>query len=57
MGLLIPLVIILVELFAPTYIGLLAAILNFFMPDSVPYIDEIVGMVVMGKKLLSGGDN
>lgn len=57
MGLLIPLVIIVVELVAPTYIGLLAAILNFFMPDSIPYIDEIVGMVVMGKKLLSGGDN
>lgn len=41
------LVVLGVELIAPKYISLLVAIGNMFMPDMVPYIDEILGVAVL----------
>lgn len=37
------LVVLAVEFIAPSYVGILIAIGNCFFPDSVPYIDEILG--------------
>lgn len=43
--------VVVVELIAPSYLALIIAIANFFVPDVVPVIDEVLGAVIAVKKL------
>lgn len=40
------------ELITPSYLSLIIAIANFFIPDAVPVIDEVIGAVIAVKKLM-----
>lgn len=48
-------VVIVVQLCAPAYISVLIAVVNLFLPDSLPIIDEALNIaVVIGKLKLEG---
>ena len=46
------LLILAVELVAPKYISAIIAIGNMFLPDMVPYIDEILGAAILLRKFI-----
>lgn len=46
-------VVLLVQLLAPSYISLIILIANFFLPDAVPLIDEALGLAITIGKLNS----
>ena len=48
-------VVIVVQLCAPTYISILIALVNLFLPDSMPIIDEALNIAVVIGKLKFGG--
>ena len=43
--------VLLVELIAPTFVSVLVVIANMFLPDMVPFVDEILGVAVVLKKM------
>lgn len=46
--------VLLVELIAPTFVSVLVVIANMFLPDMVPFVDEILGVAVVLKKMSDG---
>lgn len=46
-------VVILVEVFAPSYISIIVAIADVLIPDSIPLIDEAVGIGIVVSRLKS----
>lgn len=45
-------IVVIAELVAPSYLSLIIAIANFFIPDAVPVLDEVIGVVIAVKKLM-----
>ena len=46
------LIVVIAELIVPEYVSVLIAIANIFIPDSVAYIDEILGIIIAIKRIL-----
>lgn len=45
-------IIVLAELFTPKWAAVLIALANIFIPDMVPFIDEILGVIIAAKRIL-----
>lgn len=46
-------IIVLAELFTPKWVAVLLALANIYVPDMVPIIDEILGIIIVIKRILS----
>lgn len=46
-------IVLIVQSVAPSYISILIFIANCFVPDSVPLIDEVLGLIISIGKLKS----
>ena len=47
------LVVIVIEVFAPSYISIIVAIADVLIPDSIPLIDEAIGIGIVVSRLRS----
>lgn len=45
---------VIIELILPGYAAIILAIINCFVPDPVPYLDEIIGLAIGIVKILNG---
>lgn len=45
-------IILAVEYISPKYVSLVIILANFFVPDAVPVIDEVLGLAIGAKKLM-----
>lgn len=49
-------IVFVIQLIAPKYIGIILAIGNTFIPDASPFVDEVLQWAIVGGKFLLSSD-